>query len=156
MPGDVKRGFECTTIEVRNDIMGFIESIKSGFIRYFDFTTRSSRSEYWWWILFTWFVSIILAVVSSTLFGPTIEQTNTGGTTYSYGGGILGAIFALLVLIPSIAISCRRLHDIDKSGWWQLIAFIPLIGVLILLYWFIKSGNVGQNRFGANPLVSAA
>ncbi len=156
MPGDVKRGFECTTIEVRSDIMGFIESIKSGFIRYFDFTTRSSRSEYWWWILFTWFVSIILAVVSSTLFGHTIEQTNTGGTTYSYGGGILGAIFALLVLIPSIAISCRRLHDIDKSGWWQLLVFIPLIGWGFLLYWFVKRGDDGENRFGADPLVSAA
>jgi uncharacterized membrane protein YhaH (DUF805 family) len=94
--------------------------------------------------------------VSSTLFGPTIEQTNTGGTTYSYGGGILGSIFALLVFIPSIAIGCRRLHDIDKSGWWLLIALIPLIGWGFLLYWFVKRGDDSENRFGANPLVSAA
>ena len=98
----------------------------------------------------------MLVVVDSTLFGPTIEQSNTGGATYSYGGGILGSIFALLVLIPSIAINCRRLHDIEKSGWWQLIVLIPLIGTLILLYWFVKPGNVSPNRFGADPLTSAA
>ena len=135
--------------------MDFIDSTKSGFTRYFDFTTRSSRSEYWWWALFVILVSIVLVVVNSILFGPTVGESHTGGITYMYDGGILGLIFTLLTLIPWVALGCRRLHDVDKSGWWQLIMIIPLIGFLVLLYWFVKRGDVGQNRFGADPLASA-
>jgi uncharacterized membrane protein YhaH (DUF805 family) len=135
--------------------MGFIAAVKFGFIRYFTFTTRSSRSEFWWWILFTFMVDVILVVVNAILFGPSIQQSNAGNLLM-YDGGGLGAIFQLVVLIPTIAISCRRLHDIDKSGWWQLLIFIPLIGWGFLLYWFVKRGDDSENRFGANPLVSAA
>ena len=135
--------------------MGFIDSIKSGFIRYVDFTTRSSPSEYWWWILFAWLTAIILIVVNSILFGPTIEQSNSGEIIQSYDGGILGSIFVLVVLIPTISITCRRLHDIEKSGWWQLIGIIPLVGWLIMLIWLIRPGYFGENMFGANPLASA-
>ncbi len=70
--------------------------------------------------------------------------------------GGLGTIFGLAVLIPSIAVSCRRLHDIDKSGWLQLLVFIPIIGWAFLLYWFVQPGEDGQNSFGANPLGSGA
>ena len=135
--------------------MGFIDAVKFGFIRYFTFTTRSSRSEFWWWMLFTFLVDVILVVVNSILFGRSIQQSSAENI-FLYDSGYLGAIFQLVVLIPTIAISCRRLHDIDKSGWWQLLVFIPLIGWGFLLYWFVKRGDDGENRFGADPLVSAA
>ncbi len=136
--------------------MGFGNSIRLGFIGYFNFSIRSSRSEYWWWILFWVLGGIIATVVNSIVFGPTIEQSNFGGTMTRYDGGIFGSIFSLVVLIPTIAVSCRRLHDINMSGWWLLIVLIPLIGVLILLYWFVKTGDDGMNRFGANPLARVA
>lgn len=132
--------------------MGFVGSIKSGFSRFIDFKTRSSRSEFWWWVLFTTLASLALTAVGGVLFGPTVEQTNAGGTMMTYDGGMLSVIFNIVIFLPYISITCRRLHDIDKSGWWQLIFLIPLIGFIILIYWFVKSGNDGPNRFGDDPL----
>ena len=136
--------------------MGYTDAVKFGFIRYFDFTTRSSRSEFWWWILFTFLVGVALVIVNSILFGPSIQQSDAGGTYVHFGGGVFGTIFEVVILIPTIAICCRRLHDTDKSGWRQLLAIIPIIGWCILLYWFVQPGEDGQNSFGANPLGSAA
>ena len=136
--------------------MGYTDAIKSGFIRYFDFATRSSRSEYWWWILFTLLVGVVLVIVNSIIFGPSTQQSDARGTYVHFGGGVLVTIFEVAVFIPTIAIGCRRLHDIDKSGWLQLVAVIPIIGWGILLYWFVKPGEDGQNSFGVNPLVSGA
>ena len=127
--------------------MGFIEAVKHAFAHYGDFSTRSTRSQYWWWVLF-WFLFTVLAIVTNgIIFGPTIEQSNSG-PVYTYDGGPIGKIFQLLVLIPFLAVNCRRLHDINKSGWWQLLMFVPVIGWLILLYWFVKPGDDGENRFG--------
>jgi uncharacterized membrane protein YhaH (DUF805 family) len=65
---------------------------------------------------------------------------------------VLGGIYSLAVLVPTIAVTCRRLHDIDRSGWWQLIWFIPLIGFIVMLIWTTRQGNSGPNRFGADPI----
>ena len=70
-------------------------------------------------------------------------------------GGLLGVIYALGSLIPSIAIAARRLHDIGKSGWWQLIVLIPIIGIIVLLVFLVTKGQFGENEYGANPLESA-
>ncbi len=136
--------------------MGFMDSIKSGFIRYFYFSNRSSRSEFWWWVLFLFLVGIISFVVNSILFRPAIMVGNDGTMHEIYDGGILGAIIEAAVFIPSIAVTCRRLHDVNKSGWWQLLVFIPVIGWIILLIWYVKGGDAGENRFGTDPLASAA
>ena len=133
--------------------MRFDDAVKFGFIRYFNFTTRSSRSEYWWWVLFTILVDFILVFLNSMLFGPSVEQSNTEATLIYYDSGVFGAIFGLFIFAPSIAVGCRRLHDINKSGWWQFIAIVPLIGWAFLLYWFVKTGDDGDNRFGPNPLI---
>jgi uncharacterized membrane protein YhaH (DUF805 family) len=74
----------------------------------------------------------------------------------SLGYGPIYTIYLLAVLLPSISLSVRRLHDRDKSGWWCLIAFIPLIGAIILLIWFVLAGTPGDNRFGSDPLAKAA
>ena len=104
--------------------MTFGESIKTCFSKYADFSGRASRSEYWWWFLFVVLVSAATGIISDKLT----------------------AVFSLVVLLPGIAVSVRRLHDIDKSGWFLLLNFIPVIGWIILLYWAVQEGRE-PNRF---------
>lgn len=110
--------------------MGFTEAIKTCFNKYATFQGRASRSEYWYWCLFYFLIFILTEV-------PYIEY--------------LALIAALLVVIPSISVGVRRLHDIGKSGWWYLVAFIPLIGGLILLYFAVLDSQPGENQYGPNP-----
>lgn len=84
--------------------------------------------------------------------GTTTTTTSVDGMSAAYAAGPVGSIWALANLIPSIAIGVRRLHDTDHSGWWLLIVFIPLVGALVLLYWFVIRGTAGTNRFGSDPL----
>jgi uncharacterized membrane protein YhaH (DUF805 family) len=114
--------------------MGLGDAVNTCFSKYATFSGRATRSEYWYWVLFTVLVAIGLAIVEVVI-------TNLGGQ-------ILSAIFDLATIIPSIAVASRRLHDIDRSGWWQLLFFIPVIGWLVLLYWFVQSGTPTNNRFG--------
>lgn len=122
--------------------MEFTQAIKAGFQKYIDFTTRSCRSEYWFWALFVVIASIVLAVIDAATYGI--------GPS---GSGPLGSLFSLVTFIPGIAVAVRRLHDIDKSGWWLLLAFIPLIGWIVLIVWFATKGTEGPNRFGEDPLL---
>ena len=116
--------------------MNFTQAISSGFSRYIDFRTRSSRSEYWWWTLFALLVSIAATVLDAVMFG---------------GAAILDTISSFVLLIPGIAVAARRLHDINRTAWWILIAF-TIIGILLLLYWYIQPGDRGDNRYGLAPL----
>ena len=109
--------------------------------QYFDFSGRARRKEYWMFFLFNLLVSIVLAI-SDAMLGTLDTET---------GWGLLGALYAIAVLIPGLAVSVRRLHDRDKSGWWLLLAFIPLIGGIVLLVWFVMEGDGGSNRFGSDP-----
>jgi len=105
--------------------MTFGESIATSFKKYAEFTGRASRSEYWWWMLFVILAPFILSMFSD----------------------IVGGLFSLAVLLPSLAVAARRLHDIDRSGWWQLIGLIPLIGWVLMIYWCVQPGG-DSNRFG--------
>ncbi len=129
--------------------MNFMDAVKTCFNKYIDFSGRAPRSEFWWFMLFLTIASAILGQIDTALFGPTLVMTDNG---FEYNTGILGGLFSLATLLPSIAVTARRLHDIDKSGWWQLIALIPLIGWIIMLIWMIKKGTPGDNRFGPDPL----
>ena len=109
--------------------------------RYAEFSGRSRRKEYWMYVLF----NIIVAVVLSILEG-------VAGLSQMVGPyGPLTALFVLGSLVPSIAVSIRRLHDTDRSGWWLLLALVPIIGSLVLLYFYILEGTRGQNEYGADP-----
>lgn len=108
--------------------MTFGESISVCFKKYADFTGRASRSEYWWWVLF-----IVLGSTATSIISETV-----------------GALFSLAILLPSFAAAARRLHDTDRSGWFQLIGLIPLIGWLVVIYWCVQEGKE-PNRFGAAP-----
>ena len=116
--------------------MNFTQAISSGFSRYFDFRTRSSRSEYWYWTLFSIVVSVAATMLDALIFS---------------GAAILDTISSFALFIPGIAVAARRLHDINRTAWWILIAF-TIIGILLLLYWYIQPGNRGDNDYGPDPL----
>jgi uncharacterized membrane protein YhaH (DUF805 family) len=126
--------------------MNMIEAVKAVFSKYATFEGRARRSEYWWFVLFNLIVSIILTVV----FGGG-RGMGAGGMM---GGGLLANIWSLAMLLPSLAVGARRLHDIDRTGWWQLIWFIPVIGWIVLIVFFASRGTAGTNRFGADPVTN--
>lgn len=109
--------------------------------KYAVFEGRARRREYWFFVLFYILISVVLAVVDRML--GTYDET--------YGMGALGALFCLGLLIPSIAVGARRLHDTGRSGWWLLVGFIPLIGVIVLLVFFVLDSQPGTNAYGPNP-----
>ncbi|MEO9575665.1 MAG: DUF805 domain-containing protein [Tateyamaria sp.] len=123
--------------------MGFQDAVKKCLSNYANFGGRAARSEFWWFALFVFLGNFVLSLVDSLLFGTTLD-----GQQYS----VLGGLFSLGMLIPSIAAGVRRLHDLDKSGWWYLLIFIPIIGALVLLFFFVQKGTDGGNRFGTDPL----
>lgn len=109
--------------------------------KYADFSGRAPRAEYWWFYLLI-IIGYIVATILDSLLG-------LDGAVGPYG--IVTALFGLAVLIPSIAVGARRLHDTDRSGWWLLIGLIPLIGAIVLLVFFVLPGTQGSNRFGPDP-----
>jgi uncharacterized membrane protein YhaH (DUF805 family) len=109
--------------------------------KYAVFSGRATRKEYWYFLLVNILVSIALMVVDLLL--------GTFDTTLSMG--LFGGIYSLAVLIPSIAVSLRRLHDIDRSGWWLLIGLIPFIGTIVLLVFMAQDSRPSENRYGSNP-----
>lgn len=117
---------------MRERVMNIQEAVVSVFRNYANFNGRAARSEYWWFALFSFLVSAVLSVID--------------------GSGMLPAVWSLVVLLPTLAVGARRLHDIDRSGWWLLIMLIPLIGLVVLIWFFVTRGNDGPNRFGADPL----
>ena len=115
--------------------MNIVDSFKSAFIRCFDYETRSSRSEFWWFELSSTVIAVIVYVVAIPL-----------GL-----GEIPGYIIDTIFLVPFISLGARRLHDIGMSGWWQLIAF-TVIGIIPLIIWYCTPGHNAKNKFGSNPL----
>ncbi len=118
--------------------MGFGEAIKSGFSNYVNFSDRAARSEYWYWVLFVIIAEIVTSIIDYGVIGYNVTT----------------ALFGLAVILPGIAVSIRRLHDTDRSGWWVFLACIPLIGAIILIIWYCTAGTPGPNRFGP-PRVTA-
>jgi uncharacterized membrane protein YhaH (DUF805 family) len=125
--------------------MTFGEAVRSVYGKYAAFDGRATRSEYWWFQLFTFLVALCVYGVA----------VGISLATRSYGGifiAVIGlAIFGLLSLIPSWAVLVRRLHDTDRSGWWLLIALIPWIGAIILLIFLVMPSTDGFNKFGPPP-----
>lgn len=123
--------------------------------RYFDFSGRSRRKEYWMFFLFVFIVeAVAFAIIFSQM--PFTEeaimtmQTDGPSALFFWGFALLG-IFGLATIIPSIAVQVRRFHDQDKSGWFVLLNFVPYIGPLIVLVFMFIEGTKGPNRFGPDP-----
>ena len=117
--------------------MGFFEAIGSVFNNYFSFSGRALRSEYWYFQLFAGLAYILSAIIDATLF----YSSNVD----DYGP--VDLIVTLVLIVPTLAVASRRLHDSGKSGWWQLI-WITVIGIPFLLYWLIRKGDSSKNRYG--------
>lgn len=121
--------------------MNFQQAIQSGFQNYVTFSGRSPRSGYWYWVLF----AILVGIVSGILDGAIFPFAATGP---------ISAITSLALFLPGLAVSVRRLHDLDRTGWWVLIAF-TVIGIILLIIWDCMKGTTGANRFGPDPLGGA-
>ena len=103
--------------------------------KYAVFSGRATRSEYWYFVLINMVVSIILVSIDKNIAD----------------GDILYTIYSFAVIIPSLAVATRRLHDTDRTGWWQLILLIPVIGFIILVVFLVQDSNPYTNRYGPNP-----
>jgi uncharacterized membrane protein YhaH (DUF805 family) len=123
--------------------------------RYADFSGRSRRKEYWMFVLLLMIVYFALALLMSAgiLGGTDAETGEVGllGSLFAGTGGILLLVVVVAAFIPSLAVTVRRLHDQDKSGWWVLINFIPYIGGIVILVLMCLDGTRGPNRFGPDP-----
>jgi uncharacterized membrane protein YhaH (DUF805 family) len=114
--------------------------------QYAVFKERARRKEYWFFILFNLIASLVLTVVDFM----------TGSLDPELGMGLLSGLYTLAVLIPSLAVTVRRLHDTDRTGWWLLIGLVPLIGAIVLLVFMLLDSQPGDNQYGANPKGAAA
>ncbi len=108
---------------------------------YATFSGRASRGEFWWYVLAVFLLNIIVNLVDYYAVSPMI---GVSGET-----GILSAILGLALIVPGLAVSARRLHDTGRSAWWLLLWLIPLLGMLVLIYFYIQRSDDGHNRFGA-------
>lgn len=114
----------------------FGEAVKLAITQnYCNFNGRSSRSEYWWYVLFT----TILSAILSLIFGP---------------DSIVITIVGLALFLPSLGLAVRRLHDVGRSGWWYLIALTG-IGILLLIYWYVQPSQPTPNQYGPEPNIVA-
>ena len=102
--------------------------------QYVDFAGRAQRMEFWMFALINFIIALVLGVVDSMITG-----------------GIIYALYVLGVLLPYLAVGVRRLHDTGRSGWWLLIGLIPLIGIIILIVFWVQDSQPGDNAFGPNP-----
>ncbi|MEM7462636.1 MAG: DUF805 domain-containing protein [Pseudomonadota bacterium] len=124
--------------------MGFEESIRTVLSKYATFTGRATRPEYWWWILAMLILMVVTQLIDAAVIAPIL-----GFERFEEDAGQpLSFLVSLALLLPCIAVACRRLHDIGRSGWWLLIGFIPIIGFLVLLYWYVQPSEPNQNQYG--------
>ena len=108
--------------------------------KYVDFSGRARRSEYWYFFLFGVIVSVVAGIIDGIL-----------GTRGAAGGtGLVGAIASLALLLPGLGVGVRRLHDTGRSGWWLLIALVPLVGAIVLIVFFVQDSQA-ENQYGPNP-----
>ena len=104
--------------------------------QYAVFSGRARRTEYWMFVLCNVIVMLLLAMVDKLIGGDK---------------ELISSIYSLAVLLPSLAVAARRLHDTDRSAWWLLLGLIPIIGTLVLIYFMVCNGQQGPNRFGDDP-----
>jgi uncharacterized membrane protein YhaH (DUF805 family) len=121
--------------------MDLVGAVKVCFVKYTNFSDRASRSEFWFFILFLTILGIVVGFIDGAMgvfWGAMWAPGNT--------------IVTIVTFVPALSVTARRLHDVNRSGWWMLIYF-TLIGILFpLLYWWCRKGDEGENRFGPKPI----
>jgi uncharacterized membrane protein YhaH (DUF805 family) len=117
--------------------MTFVEAVKAGFQNYVNFISRATRSEFWYWVLFAVLLSIVTSAIDYVLFPKGWVAP-------------ISSLVGLAMFLPGLSVAVRRLHDLDRSGWWVLLALIPIVGMIMLIIWGCTRGTVGPNRFGSD------
>ena len=125
--------------------MGFGQAVSTCFQKYVTFSGRARRSEFWWWQLFVILLGAI-ANIGDSVFG--LHYTNSSSAAQV---GWLGTVVALALVLPSIAVLFRRLHDTGRSGWWWLLSWICCIGYVLLWIFCLTDSTPGTNQYGPNP-----
>jgi len=120
--------------------MTFSEAVKDGFDHYTKFDGRAGRPAFWWWFLFGVLVAIGANIIDAII-----------GTW-----GVVNGLAALALLLPNLSVAIRRLHDTDHSGWWVLIGLIPIIGFIVLLIFYLRQSDPGENKYGPPPAAGVA
>jgi uncharacterized membrane protein YhaH (DUF805 family) len=114
--------------------VSFVDAIRSVFSKYATFSGRARRSEFWWFTLFAFILYVIVGIIDAAA-----------------GNQVLGIIVTLGLIVPSLAVTARRLHDTGKSGWWILIGLIPFVGAIVLLVFECMDSQPGSNQYGPSP-----
>ena len=138
-------------IKKRRIKMSFSNAVKAYFLKWNDFRTRSSRSEYWWATLFVALASYPVGFIIGLLIGFTFALAGFSESAISIALLIAMLPVQLFIITASSCLVIRRLHDVDRSGWWYLIVF-TIVGMIPLLIWYCTKGTEGDNRFGKDPL----
>ncbi|MCW8345096.1 MULTISPECIES: DUF805 domain-containing protein [Vibrio] len=110
-----------------------------------EFSGRARRKEYWYFMGISVLISVILTIIDNAL----------GWYSVSEEIGILSGIFTLFIILPSLSVTARRLHDTGRTGWWMLLYFIPIIGFFVMLYFLVLDSENAENVYGSNPKLSA-
>ena len=119
--------------------MNFPDAIASAFRQYATFAGRARRSEFWFFVLF-----MVLA------------QAIAGAIDEAATNGVVGGVLSIALLLPSLSVGVRRLHDNGRSGWWILVGLVPVVGWIIMVIWYCQPGETGPNRFGPDPRAGGA
>lgn len=120
--------------------MSYRDAIASAFRQYVNFRGRARRSEYWYFYLFTVVLNIATTAIDRVL-----------GIADEFGTGPVGIVASLAVLLPSLAVGVRRLHDTSRSGWWLLLVLVPVVGWILLIVWLATDSTPGANQHGPSP-----
>ncbi|MGH3666845.1 MAG: DUF805 domain-containing protein [Acidimicrobiia bacterium] len=138
------------TVRVRLEPVSFGEAVATCFRKYATFSGRARQSEFWWWILFI----VILGGGSAAVAAATGAVDESGNLDPNSGAAALIGIAYLVLILPHLAVSVRRLHDTGRSGWFLLLGFIPCIGAIVLLVFYASTGDPGLNKFGPPPTMT--
>ena len=120
--------------------MDFVQAVQTCLSKYATFSGRAQRSEYWYFALFTFGLSVVASLLDNTIFGFGMNDEQ-----------LFSSIVSMVLFIPSVAAAVRRLHDTEKSGWWWWLWLIPIVGWIILLVWLTTKGTSGTNLYGSDP-----
>ena len=126
--------------------MTFNMALKAFWSNYRNFKGRARRSEYWFIQLFLIVTNLGAAVIDLALMDGDVDRFIANG-----GGGIVGLIWIIATIVPALAVLIRRLHDTNRSGWWALIGFVPVIGTIVILVFTVSDSDQGENRYGSSP-----
>ncbi len=126
--------------------MSFGTALKAFWANYRNFKGRARRSEYWYIQLFLVVTNLAAAAIDLALMDGDVDRFIANG-----GGGIVGLIWILATIVPALAALVRRLHDTNRSGWWALIGFVPILGTIVILVFTVSDSDQGENRYGISP-----